>query len=211
MATRIPSPSKTMRKQPRQQRSRVTVQAILDAGARVLDRRGWAGFTTNEIAEVAGVSIGSLYQYFPNKLVLIEAITLRHLDDVLAVLRTVDDNAMPPAQRVELLVDGMIAIHNTNPALHRLLLEEAPNSKALQSAHDLFEAEYLRRYEALVVSAGGRRKRLSDPAAAQVLSAAVAGAIHDAARRGALMSPAMRQELVKLVSAYLLGKQQSAA
>jgi AcrR family transcriptional regulator len=207
LATRIPSRPETMRKQPRQARSRATVEAILDAGAQVLGRQGWAGFTTNEVAEASGVSIGSLYQYFPNKLVLIEAITRRHFDDVLAVLRTIDDDTMPLSQRVDRLVHGMIAIHSANPALHRALLEDAPSSKALQSAHDLFETEYLRRYEALVASAGGRRKRVADQAAAQVLSAAVAGAIHDAARRGTLTTPAMKQELVELVCAYLIGRQ----
>ena len=56
-----------MRKEPRQERARATVEAILEAAARILDRQGWKGFTTNAVAEVAGVSIGSLYQYFPNK------------------------------------------------------------------------------------------------------------------------------------------------
>src|SRR5579871_4413597 len=76
-----------MRKEPRQARSRATVEAIIRAGARVLGARGMDGFTTNETADVAGVSIGSLYQYFPDKLSLIDAIRRRHLDDVLAVMR----------------------------------------------------------------------------------------------------------------------------
>ena len=58
------------RKAPKQARSLVTVQAILTAGARVLARESLAGFNTNRIAEVAGVSVGSLYQYFPNKAAL---------------------------------------------------------------------------------------------------------------------------------------------
>ena len=74
-----------MRKAPRQQRSRATVDVIVEAAARVLGRRGWARFTTNEIAAVAGVSVGSLYQYFPNKLAIAEAIRQRHLDEVLRV------------------------------------------------------------------------------------------------------------------------------
>lgn len=55
------------RKPPTQERARATVERILLAARRVLARRGFAKFTTNEVANSAGVSIGSLYQYFPNK------------------------------------------------------------------------------------------------------------------------------------------------
>lgn len=54
------------RKQPRQQRSRATWEAILDGAAQVFGQLGYAGTTTNKVAERAGVSIGSLYQYFPS-------------------------------------------------------------------------------------------------------------------------------------------------
>jgi AcrR family transcriptional regulator len=56
------------------------VDAIVEAAALILARRGWAHFTTNEVAEIAGVSVGSLYQYFPNKLALAVAIRRRQLD-----------------------------------------------------------------------------------------------------------------------------------
>lgn len=59
-----------MRKAPRQTRARQTVDFILDAAAYILAERGLDGFTTNHIAERAGVNISSLYQYFPNKLVI---------------------------------------------------------------------------------------------------------------------------------------------
>ena len=91
MATRIPAPQGKMRKEPRQERSRDTVEAIVEASARILGRRGWAGLTTNGVAEAAGVSIGSLYQYFPNKLALVEAVRRRHFHDVLTALRIADD------------------------------------------------------------------------------------------------------------------------
>jgi AcrR family transcriptional regulator len=206
LATRIPAHASTMRKAPRQARSRATVEAILTAGAQLLGRRGWARFTTNEVAEAAGVSIGSLYQYFPNKGVLVEAITTRHFDEVLAVLSAIDDETMPVAQRVEQLVRGMIGVHNINPALHRVLLEEAPHIEGLKSAHETFETEYLRRYTALVASSGNRRSRESVVMAAQVLSAAVAGVIHDAAHRGTLGTPILKRELVAMMTAYLLNR-----
>src|SRR5689334_2870035 len=96
MSTRIPRSRSSgekqpppMRKEPRQARSRAMVEAIVGAGARVLGDRGMNGFTTNEVADVAGISIGSLYQYFPDKLALIDAIRRRHLDDVLSILHRV--------------------------------------------------------------------------------------------------------------------------
>ena len=62
------------RKRPRQVRSADTVETIIAAAARVLERESLAGFNTNRVAEVAGVSVGSLYQYFPNKSALIAAL-----------------------------------------------------------------------------------------------------------------------------------------
>jgi len=63
-----------------------------EAVAHILDGQGWAGFTTNAVADAAGVSIGSLYQYFPNKLALVEAILRRGFDVVLAALRIADQH-----------------------------------------------------------------------------------------------------------------------
>ena len=57
MSTRVSEAAAAMRKAPRQARSRATVDVIVTAGARVLDRHGWAGFTTNEVAQVAGVPL----------------------------------------------------------------------------------------------------------------------------------------------------------
>ncbi len=196
-----------MRKAPRQQRSRVTVDVIVEAATRVLARRGWTRFTTNEIAAVAGVSVGSLYQYFPDKLAIAEAIRQRHLDEVLATLAGSDEKgdvaaaALP--QRVELFVDGVIAAHSVDQALHRVLVEEVP--LAARSSYPEFEAEYQRRYRALVAESRRETESESDDSdvAARMLSSAVEGAVHSAARRGDLDAPAMRAELLRLVLAYL--------
>jgi AcrR family transcriptional regulator len=198
-----------MRKAPRQQRSRVTVDVIVEAATRVLARRGWARFTTNEIAAVAGVSVGSLYQYFPNKLAIAEAIRQRHLDEVLVALSGAgDDNeAIPLDQRVARFADGVIAAHSVDEALHRVLLDEVP--LVARSSYAEFEAEYQRRYRALIAaSASGAAG--DDETAARVLSSAVEGVVHAAAHRGDLGLPALRSELVRLILAYLRDRQQAA-
>src|SRR5262252_8027158 len=68
------------RKPPTQERARVTVEIIVVTARRRLGQRGYAKFTTNEVAKVAGVSIGSLYQYFPNKRALVGAIYEDHVN-----------------------------------------------------------------------------------------------------------------------------------
>jgi AcrR family transcriptional regulator len=74
------TPDISLRKPPRQQRARATVEYILEAATRVLAADGLAALTTNRVAEVAGVGIGSLYQYFPNKSALVAALIARAQD-----------------------------------------------------------------------------------------------------------------------------------
>ena len=71
-----------------QERSRATVEAILEATARILIREGFDKASTNRVAEVAGVSVGSLYQYFPSKDALVAALIARHGEDI---RRTIGD------------------------------------------------------------------------------------------------------------------------
>ena len=73
---------RTRHKPPQQARSRETVRAILEAAARVLSRDGYDGASTNRIAEVAGVSIGSLYQFFPNKESIFAALRERFFEQL---------------------------------------------------------------------------------------------------------------------------------
>ena len=74
------------RKSPRQERSRRTVERILDAAARIFHEQGYVGATTNDIADDADISVGSLYQYFPNKDALLVALTTRHTESATAGL-----------------------------------------------------------------------------------------------------------------------------
>lgn len=76
-----------MRKQPRQQRSQSTVDAIVEAGFISLAKNGLEGTTTRHIADIAGISVGSLYQYFPDKNAIYAAMQQRVVADLIVFLR----------------------------------------------------------------------------------------------------------------------------
>lgn len=111
------------RRRPVQTRSRQTVAAILEAAARLFDR---GSATTNGIARLAGVSIGSLYEYFPNKDAILESLVDHHVQEAVDHLRH-ELAALDPASTsleagVRRLVDAMIELHVDRPGLHRMLV-----------------------------------------------------------------------------------------
>lgn len=118
------------RKIPLQARSKATVEAILVAAAQVLRRKGYVGATTDRIAERAGVSVGSLYQYFPNKDAILVALAEAHIDAGFALVRELLAEALHEASPVDVLlrrfVTAMVALHEHEPELHRVLFEEVP-------------------------------------------------------------------------------------
>jgi AcrR family transcriptional regulator len=116
------------RRRPRQARAQETTRAILDAAARVFSAHGYAAGTTNRIAEAAGVSIGSLYEYFPNKDAILVALMERHIVEGEAEMRALVARTPVGSLRVQVrtFVQAMIALHAQAPRLHRVLFEEAP-------------------------------------------------------------------------------------
>jgi AcrR family transcriptional regulator len=77
----------TARKAPRQERAQVSLDSIIEACKRILERKGYSHLTTNHIAEVAGVSVGTLYQYFPNKETIVYALIEDTVSKAAVVLR----------------------------------------------------------------------------------------------------------------------------
>jgi AcrR family transcriptional regulator len=140
--------SATPRKRPQQDRSKVTVEAILQATAHILTEEGYDQASTNRVAEVAGVSIGSLYQYFPNKESLIAALAQQHTEDMVALvesnLQNIDDEPIP--QVLGRIIAAAIAAHAVNPDLHRVLNEQVPRSDRLRNLADQKIAGMLRTY-----------------------------------------------------------------
>lgn len=128
MSERRP-PQISSRKQPRQSRSNDLVAAILEAAAQVLKHEGAPRFTTARVAERAGVSVGSLYQYFPNKAAILFRLQRDEWQQTSAMLRDIlQDTRQPHLQRLRTLVHAFIESE----------CEEAQTRGALNDAAPLY-------------------------------------------------------------------------
>ena len=118
----------TPRKRPRQARSSATVEALLEATARVLVKEGYEGLSTNRVAEQAGVSIGSLYQYFPSKEALVAELLEKYAAHFLTLVIDLlsRDAEQTPRSVTESIVRAMVELKRTNPKLSRVLREQIP-------------------------------------------------------------------------------------
>ena len=196
------------RKQPLQARSRDTVDVILKAAARLLAAKGYAATTTNHIAEHAGVSIGSLYEYFPNKDALLVALMDDHLREGETIMAQAAGAMMPYGDDVESVVQGfvraMVDFHARDGALHRVLFEEAPLPPRIRRRLSDLEQRVTDWVEAWLRAHPGATKR--DPTlAAAVVVQTVEGLTHKLVvygEPGDDMDVYLR-EMVTLVTAYL--------
>lgn len=152
--------AQTRRRRPSQQRSQLTVDAIVEAAAQVFECHGYAAGTTNRIAERAGVSIGTLYQYFDDKGAVLAAVFDRHVAEGAATVapllaRLCEDPPPEPEPLLHDILEAMVALHAREPNLHRLLFEQAPLAPQLgrrivelESAIAVEVAGWLRRRKA---------------------------------------------------------------
>jgi AcrR family transcriptional regulator len=118
-----------IRRKPKQRRAQQTVEAVLDAVVRILKRDGIDGVTTNRVAEIAGVSIGSVYQYFRDRRSIFAALHDRHVEQMARLVETtlVENAAAPLDDLVRALVEAMVDAHGSDPELHQLLTTEVPH------------------------------------------------------------------------------------
>jgi AcrR family transcriptional regulator len=125
----VRSKQSSNRRRPRQLRARQTVEAVLDAVVRILKREGYAAVTTNRVAEVAGVSIGSVYQYFPDKRAIFVALHERHIGEIDRVMMaTLVRHAGAPLEGlVRALIEAMVDAHTGDPELYRAMAVEVPH------------------------------------------------------------------------------------
>ena len=142
MARAIPT---IPRKSASQKRSQATVEALLDATARVLTREGYDRASTNRIAATAGVSVGSLYQYFPNKEALVAALVARHNREMLELLRHAlkEVASLDLATAMREVVRAAVDAHLVDAALHRVFAEQVPRMGQLAKIEALQQEVFL--------------------------------------------------------------------
>lgn len=194
------------RKTPVQARSKLTVSAILEATAQVLVSRGFDKTTTDAIAERAGVSIGTLYQYFPNKEVLIDALIKAHVEDLFTTI----DAALSRCESASLdetlqaLIRAGLDAHRVNPALHKVLVEQVPRKEILAEHLDV-SATLQRKIEADLRRKAPGLPREQARMTAFVLETCIEALTHRAIVEAPdwLTSGKLEQEAKKLLAVYL--------
>ncbi len=118
----VPEMPRIRRRAPLQRRARATVDDVLEATARIITRDGYAALTTNKIARVAGVAVGSLYQYFPTKDAVVEALQERHFEAMgRTFLARMEELAQAPLPE---LVHGLATLMRTSELLNSRLSKE---------------------------------------------------------------------------------------
>lgn len=127
------------RKEPRQARSNLLVEAVLDAAVQVLTKEGARRFTTARVAERAGVSVGSLYQYFPNKAAILFRLQSDEWRRTSALLRSIlEDRAISPTDRLRRLIHAFILSECEEASIRIALNDAAP---LYRDAPDAIEAK----------------------------------------------------------------------
>ncbi|MBN8886435.1 MAG: TetR/AcrR family transcriptional regulator [Rudaea sp.] len=188
------------RRLPRQARSQDTLKVLLEAAASVLEKDGLEGYNTNAVAARAGVSIGSLYQYFPHKDALTAALIERErtllVDEIEHARATPDRKAALTG-----IIAACVAHQMRRPALARLLdLEEArlPIHQDNRRVHDR-----VRRAIAACVRGHAATAALGTAAVTDDIFAIVRGIVDAAGERGEVRAAALRSRVERAIFGYL--------
>jgi len=172
---------------------------------RMLKRDGIGAVTTNRIAEIAGVSIGSVYQYFPNKRAIFTALHERHVEQIerLVTAKLIEHAASPLEVLVRAMVEAMVEAHAVEPELHEFLMAEVPHRA--DGTRDFA----VRLHGAFRLAIGGRAHELK-PHRDLDLTVHIVTQMVDALSHGAVLRrppgvtlDAARKEAVRAVLAYL--------
>jgi AcrR family transcriptional regulator len=192
-----------LRRTPRQTRAQQTVDFILEAAAYILSEEGLEGFTTNRVAERAGVNIASLYQYFPNKSAILEELQARHVaapaEGYAQLLNRLGDLPLEAAVRV--IVDVALDMHAGEPTMHKLFLETLP--RQTRHPNDHFEKERISKLTELL--APKSRASARPDMTMFITRHALRSVVHEAVceRPEWLLESDFREEIVRLIVNYL--------
>ncbi|MEM7138370.1 MAG: TetR/AcrR family transcriptional regulator [Myxococcota bacterium] len=194
------------RKAPRQARARATVEVLLEATAQVLVERGYAGLTTTRIAERAGVSVGTLYQYFEGKAELVRTVHQRQVARAFDALahKALSTEALAIAERIEQMLRALLEVKSARPslsmALHATMLEldgPAYLERTISQTQSLVGSVLENHADDL--------RGVDLDLAAFVLTNAVDGVIEAAIATDRLADPHLIEALTRLVLGYLDG------
>ena len=192
------------RKTPRQTRAVETRARILGAARTVFARDGYAGGTTNRIADEASLSVGSLYQYFPNKDAILVELVNEHIDEGVAAVVAATTGVPPDDLETALrsVVRAMVDVHAADRRLHQVLFEESPRPPSLLTRLRDLEAVAVDAVAERLVSAGraGPEARLR----ARVTVVAIESLVHRLVATDLPLDPEqVVDETTRLVHAYL--------
>jgi AcrR family transcriptional regulator len=194
---------KIQRRTPRRAGAVDTVEVIFEATARILAAEGREGLTTNRIAEKAGVSIGALYGYFPNKQAILLAMARRELDlmrdRVIAGLSAPDDGVPPLRRAVRALVAGYGARGRARRILMETLFSLGGSEEMARPVYEVAEVILARAKDILPAGAAP-----PSPVGLYVLTRAVDGVIRSATYENFeyLGSEAFEDEIIRLIAGY---------
>jgi AcrR family transcriptional regulator len=165
------------RRTPKQERSRATVDAVLEAAARVFRREGWDA-TTNRIAEAAGVGIGSLYEYFPNKNAIVVALAERHMETAESAVESALGSASSTRDLVAALQQAILESHRFPSQALEIVRDVPQLGTALLERATNLEARVLAALEARAAEGGHRDARLRAIAAFEAIGTLTAHAVY---------------------------------
>ena len=195
----------SVRRRPKQRRARDTVEAVLDAVIRLLKREGPAAITTNRIAEVAGVSIGSVYQYFPDKRAIFTALHTRHVEQIDRVIQStlVKHAASSMEELLRAMIEAMVDAHTPDPELYELLFAAVPHKA------DGTREFAVRLHGAFLLALSARAYELKNRGDLNRVAFIVTNMVEALSHAAVLRRPATlslaeaKEEVVKAVLAYL--------
>lgn len=172
----LKKPPTAPRKTPKQARSKFMVTSILDATARVLVEFGFSRISTNRVAERAGVSVGSLYQYFPSREALVAGVGRRYAEEKRAHLESLLENSGGDMRaNITKIVNAIEQAQGADPALTYALVREVPKLGELDWREEVEARSHKLAVSFLTKHAPEIRQDINQQAAAFVIAKSIEG------------------------------------